>query len=314
MIDKTFLITGATGLIGSRIVNRLCDLGAFVKILSRDPGKADNLFKRQYTVQEFDWSSYDNPLKLRELIEDSDAIINLAGSNVAGKRWSKEYKKDIYNSRIEITKLIVNTLKICKKKPECLINASGAGYYGFCGDELLYEDSPPGNDFLARLCRDWETEAMKAVQSDVRVVTVRTGIVLDKSDGALKEFLTPFKFHFGAYQGKGDQWLSWIHIDDITELYIYVMLNLNIFGAVNGVSKEPVTNKNFTEILGKVLNKNIILPVPGFVLKLVVGEFAENLLTGQKISSQKISDAGFKFNYPMLKEALENLLVQDISK
>ena len=128
MIDKTFLITGATGLIGSRIVNRLCDLGAFVKILSRNPGKADNLFKRQYTVQEFDWSSYDNPIKLRELIEDSDAIINLAGSNVAGKRWSKEYKKDIYNSRIEITKLLVNAIKICKKKPECLINASGAGY------------------------------------------------------------------------------------------------------------------------------------------------------------------------------------------
>ena len=314
MIDKTILITGATGLIGSRIVNKLCDLGAFVRILSRNPGKADNLFKRQYTVQEFDWSTYDDPLKLRELIEESDAIINLAGSNVAGKRWSKEYKKDIYNSRIEITKLIVNTIKICKKKPECLINASGVGYYGFCGDELLHENSPPGDDFLARLCRDWETEAMKAVQFDVRVVTVRTGIVLDKNDGALKEFLAPFKFHFGAYQGKGDQWLSWIHIDDITELYIYVMSNLNIFGAVNGVSQEAVTNKKFTEILGTVLNKNIILPVPGFVLKLVVGEFADNLITGQKVSSQKISDAGFKFKYPMLKDALENLLVQDNSK
>jgi len=140
MIDKTILITGATGLIGSRIVNRLCDLGAFVKILSRNPGKADNLFKRQYTVQEYDWSTYDDPLKLRELIEDSDAIINLAGSNVAGKRWSKEYKKDIYNSRIEITKLIVNTIKICRRKPGCLINASCVGYYGFCGDELLTED------------------------------------------------------------------------------------------------------------------------------------------------------------------------------
>ncbi len=314
MIDKTILITGATGLIGSRIVNRLCDLGALVKILSRKPGKADKLFKRQYTVQEFDWSTYDDPYKLRELIEDSDAIINLAGSNVAGKRWSKEYKKDIYNSRIEITRLLVNAIKICKKKPLCLINASGVGYYGFCGDELLNEDSVPGDDFLAKLCRNWEREAMNAVQYDVRVVTVRTGIVLDNNGGALKEFLAPFKFHFGAYQGKGDQWLSWIHIDDITELYIYAMTNESLLGALNGVSPEPVTNKKFTEILGGVLKKNIILPVPGLLLKLVIGEFANNLLTGQKVSSQKISDAGFIFNYPTLKGALENLLVQDNSK
>ena len=313
MIDKTILITGATGLIGSRIANRLCEMGALVKILSRNPGKADNLFKRQYTVQEYDWSTYDDPTKLRELIEDSDAIINLAGSNVAGKRWSEEYKKEIYNSRIEITRLIVNTIKICSKKPECLINASGVGYYGFCGDETLTEDSVPGDDFLAKLCRNWENEAMKAVQYDVRVVTVRTGIVLEKNGGALKEFLTPFKFHFGAYQGSGNQWFSWIHIDDITDLYLFAMSNENLIGAVNGVSPDVVTNKKFTEVLGSILNKNIVLPVPGFILKLVVGEFANNLITGQKVSSQKILDAGFKFKFPLLKSALENLLFPDIS-
>lgn len=313
MIDKTILITGATGLIGSRIANRLCEMGALVKILSRNPGKADNLFKRQYTVQEYDWSTYDDPNKLRELIEDSDAIINLAGSNVADKRWSEEYKKEIYNSRIEITRLIVNTIKICSKKPECLINASGVGYYGFCGDETLTEDSVPGDDFLAKLCRNWENEAMKAVQYDVRVVTVRTGIVLDKNGGALKEFLAPFKFHFGAYQGSGNQWFSWIHIDDITDLYLFAMSNESLLGAVNGVSPDVVTNKKFTEVLGSILNKNIVLPVPGFILKLVVGEFANNLITGQKVSSQKILDAGFKFKFPLLKSALENLLFPDIS-
>lgn len=314
MIDKTILITGATGVIGSRLVKKLCEAGALVKILSRNPGKADNLFKRQYTVQEFDWSTYDDPHKLRDLIEESDAIINLAGSNVADKRWSKEYKKDIYNSRIEITKLLVNTIKICRKKPECLINASGVGYYGFHGNEILTEDNVPGDDFLAKLCRDWESEAMKAVHYNVRVVTIRTGIVLDKNGGALKEFLKPFDFFVGAYQGSGNQWLPWIHIDDITDLYLFVMSNEKILGAVNGVSPESVTNKEFTEILGRILNKNIILPVPGFILKLVVGEFANNLITGQKVSPQKIIDAGFNFNYPMLKEALENLLIAEIKK
>ncbi len=314
MIDKTILITGATGVIGSRLVKRLCEQGAFVKILSRSPVNADKIFKRQYTVQEFDWSKYDDPHKLRELIEESDAIINLAGANVADKRWSKEYKKEIYNSRIEITKLLVKTIKICSKRPECLINASGVGYYGFRGDEILTEDSEPGEDFLAKLCRDWESEAMKAVQYNVRVVTIRTGIVLDNQGGALKEFLKPFKFYIGAYQGSGRQWLSWIHIDDIIDLYLFAMLNKNMLGAVNGVSPESVTNKEFTEILGRVLNKNIILPVPGFILKLVVGEFANNLITGQKVSPQKILDAGFKFKFPLLKEALENLLNQKINK
>ncbi|HMS33508.1 MAG TPA: TIGR01777 family oxidoreductase [Ignavibacteria bacterium] len=311
MIDKTILITGATGVIGSRLVKRLCELGAFVKILSRSPVNADKIFKRQYTVQEFDWSKYDDPNKLRDLIEESDAIINLAGANVADKRWSVEYKKEIYNSRIEITKLLVKAIKICSKRPEFLINASGVGYYGFRGDEILTEDSEPGEDFLAKLCRDWESEAMKAVQFNVRVVTIRTGIVLDNKGGALEEFLKPFKFYIGAYQGTGRQWLSWIHIDDIIDLYLFAMSNSNMLGAVNGVSPESVTNKEFTEILGRVLNKNIILPVPGIILKLVVGEFANNLITGQKVSPQKIMNAGFKFKFPLLKEALENLLIQE---
>lgn len=309
MIDKTVLITGATGLIGSRVVKRLCEMGAFVKIISRIPGKAEKHFKRQYTIQEYIWSKYDDPNKLRELIEESDAIINLAGSNVADKRWSVDYKKEIYNSRIEITKLIVNSIELCKKRPECLINSSGVGYYGFCGDELLTEDSVPGNDFLAKLCRDWESEAMKAVQRNVRVVTIRTGLVLDKKGGALKEFLKTYKFYFGSYMGSGRQWLPWIHIDDIADLFLFAMLDEKLLGAVNGVAPDAVTNRGFTEILGKVLNKNFLIPVPGIIFKAALGEFAINLLTGQKVSAQKILDAGFKFKFPGLKDALENLLI-----
>ncbi|MBK8550317.1 MAG: TIGR01777 family protein [Ignavibacteria bacterium] len=308
MIDRTILITGATGLIGTWIVNKLCESGASVKIISRNPGKAEKLFKRDYTVQEFDWSNFNDPYKLRDLVEDSDTIINLAGSNVAGKRWSDEYKKEIYNSRIETTKLLVDTIKVCKKRPECLINASGVGIYGFRGDEKINEESDTGNDFLANLCRDWENEANKATQFDVRVVTVRTGIVLDKTGGALKEFLSPFKFKFGAYQGSGNQWMSWIHIDDIVRLYIYSIENRNLSGAVNGTSPFPLTNKDFTKTLGEILNIKIILPVPEFILRIVIGEFAKNLTTGQRVYPQKALDSGFKFGFPELKSALTDLL------
>lgn len=308
MTDKTILITGATGLIGVRMVNVLCEAGAYVKILSRSPGKAVSLFKQQYAVQEFDWSTYDDPNKLRDLIEDSDVIINLAGANVSGKRWSESYKKEIYDSRIGTTKLIVDSIGLCSKKPECLINASGVGVYGFCGDEVITEDSETGKDFLAKLCADWESEAMKAALFNVRVVTMRTGIVLDKNGGALKEFLTPFKFHFGAYQGSGNQWLSWVHIDDIVRLYIYAIDNKYLSGAVNGTSPFPVTNREFVKTLSEILNIKIILPVPEFILRIVIGEFAKNLTTGQRVYPQKVLDAGFKFGFPELKSALLDLL------
>jgi len=308
---KKILITGATGMIGRKLVKELVKQGALVKILTTDPEKAKEIFRKEYAKEIYRFANYDDPSVLYKLLEDVDSIINLAGANVAGKRWTDEYKKEIYDSRIDNTKLIVDALGYCQKTPECLINASGVGYYGFCGDEILNEDSPSGMDFLARVCRDWEGEALKAVELGVRVVNIRTGIVLDNNEGALKEMLTPFKFKIGAYQGNGKQWFSWIHIDDIIRLYIYALQNNKIYGSVNGSTPNPVSNRKFIETLAGIKNVKIVLPVPEFVLKIAVGEFAKNLCTGQRVEPEIAISKGFKFNFPELKPALENILTSN---
>lgn len=310
-MNKKILITGATGLIGRKLVTELCRQGAFVRILTTNTDKAKIIFEKQYTVQAFEWKKHDDPLTLTELIEDSDVIINLAGANLGNQRWTSEYMEEIYNSRIEITKLLVQTIRISKKKPNCLVNASAVGIYGFSGNQMLTEDASLGDDYLAKLCRDWETEAMKAIEYNVRVVTIRTGIVLEKNEGALKEFLTPFKFFAGVYQGNGKQSVSWIHIDDILALYLFVIENTNLFGAVNGCAPLPVTNKQFIKTIGKILNKKILLPVPGFILRIVVGKFSKNLLTGQYVYPKKVLDEGFVFKYPDLESALKDLLKKE---
>lgn len=307
-MNKIIVITGATGMIGRRIVNELCKQGAYVKIITANKAKANLLFKNLLTVEAFSVSEYFNPKKLSGIIEDTDAIINLAGANVGEKRWSDKFKNELYESRINITKSIVESIKLCNKKPGCLINASGVGIYGFSGDEIITEDSGFGNDFLAKLCIDWEEEARKADNYNVRVVIIRTGIVLDKNDGALKKLITPFKFFLGGHQGTGKQWFSWIHIDDIVNFYIFALENNNLTGALNGTSPNPVTNGDLAEAIGNILHRPGIFHVPGFMLKLAVGEFAENLLTGQRVYPEKAIESGFEFKFPLLKTALENIL------
>lgn len=306
---KKILITGATGMIGKRLVKELIKQGALVKILTTNPENAKKIFRNEYAKEIYNWANYDEPTVLYKLLEDVDSIINLAGTNVAGKRWSDEFKQEIYNSRVENTKLFVDALALCKNRPESFINASGVGYYGFCGDEKLNENSDPGNDFLAKVCRDWEKEALKAANYGLRVVNIRTGIVLDKEQGAMKEMLAPFKFKIGVYQGNGKQWFSWIHIDDVIRLYIFALQNPEINGAVNGSSTDPVSNKRFIETIAAILKVKIIVPVPEFVLKIVIGEFAKNLCTGQRVDPEVAVKNGFKFDFPELIPALENLLI-----
>lgn len=307
-MTKKILITGATGMIGKRIVSELCLKGAFVRILTSDKKKAKSVFQKNYTVQPLEWKNFSEPLTLSEIIDDSDAIINLAGANVGYKRWTDSYMKEIYDSRIETTKLLVQSIKLSRKKPECLISASAVGYYGFAGDNVLNEDSGAGDDFLAELCREWEAEAMKAIQSHIRVVIIRGGIVLDKNEGALKELLSPFKFSVGVYQGKGNQWMSWIHINDIVNIYLFALENAYLRGAVNACSPAPVTNKQLISSIAKILKVKIILPVPAFILKIIAGKFAENLLTGQKVFPRKLTMESYSFQYPELNGALNNLL------
>jgi len=307
-MKKRILITGGTGLIGKRIVSELCSQGAFVKILTRDISKVKSMFPKNFTIEAYNLDDYKTPLLLKKIIEETDVIINLAGANVGEKRWTEEFKSEIYNSRIDITKLLVDAVKLSENKPECFITSIGVGIYGFRGDEIINEESESGDDFLANVCFDWEAEAMKASEYGVRVVSLRTGIVLDKNEGALPKLLMPFKFFIGAYQGDGKQWFSWIHIDDIVNMLLFIIENKNISGAINGTSPEPVTNKKLAEEIGKIKNTKLLIPVPSVILKIAVGEFAENLLTGQKVIPVKAVKNGFEYKYPVLKEALLDLI------
>ena len=307
-MSKKIFITGGTGFMGKHIIKKLIERGDSVFILTRNPDKVKALYGNESKVEAINSNEIKSPEQLSKVFEETDVIINLAGANVGDKRWTKEYKEEIYNSRIETTKLIVESIKLCKNKPELLISASGVGIYGFCGEEKINEESDLGKDFLAKVCTDWENEAVKAEESGVRVALIRTGIVLGKNEGALKELMLPFKFFIGAYQGNGKQWLSWIHIEDIVNLYLFVIDNIYLNGAINGTSPNPVRNKEFIETISKFKKTFFIAPVPGFIMKLIAGEFAENLLTGQKVYPEKAIDSGYAFKYSDLNSALKNLL------
>ena len=306
-MKKKILITGGTGLIGRKIVNELCIQGAFVKILTRNVKKARVLFSNSYALEFLDSKKYDDPLILKSVIEETDAVINLAGMNVGDRRWNEAFKEEIYSSRINTTKLLVDSIKLSQNKPDSFISASGVGVYGDKKDERINEDSLTGNDFLADVCVDWENEALKAADLGVRVVILRTGIVLDKNDGALPELIMPFKFYIGAYQGNGRQWFSWIHKDDIVQIYLLALENTKIEGIVNAVSPDPVTNKSFIKSVSEFKKTLFLIPVPAFVMKIVVGEFAWNLLTGQKVFPDKLVKVGYNFKFPDLNSALSDL-------
>jgi uncharacterized protein (TIGR01777 family) len=308
-MNKKILIAGGTGMIGKKLVAELCSQGAYIRILSRDSKKANKYFHEYLTAEAIDIKNYGEPSLLKKITEDTDIVINLAGANVGDKKWTNEYKEEIYNSRIKMTSLIVKSVKLSENKPECLINASGTGIYGFRGDEIINEESSHGGDFLAGVCTDWEKEAYKAAESNVRVVTLRTGIVLDKKEGALSELLMPFRFYTNAYQGNGKQWFPWIHIDDIVKSYIFAATNTAISGAVNAVSPDTVTARQFSDMISKFKKTFITLPVPKFILKIAAGEFAENLVTGQRVIPKKLLRYGFEFKYPNLFNAMEELLL-----
>ncbi len=305
---KRILITGATGMIGKPLTRKLCNEGAYVKILTGNAKAARSMFEKHFSLEAFNYDNYESPDLLSKLLSDVDVVINLAGANVGAKRWSTEYKDEIYNSRINLTRRLVHAIKHSDSPPSCLISASGVGYYGDKGDEILTEDSSTGNDFLAHVCRDWEREAMYAKDSGARVVIVRTGIVLDKSEGALPKLLIPFRFLFGSYQGSGNQWLSWIHLHDLVNLYVYAIDNEALKGPVNATAPDPVRNKDLIKEAAKILHRKLIIPAPAFALRIALGEFADSLLTGQRAIPEKAMDEGFEFIYPDIRKALADLL------
>ena len=297
---------GASGLIGKHLSLLLAESGYSVIGLVRTPQKAA-LAVQNRNIKFIKWDIKMNPSAVSSFIDGCECVINLAGSSVGGKRWNEEVKKELYDSRIDSTRQLVNAIELSSQKPKTFINACGVGIYGFRGDKDITEKSSFGSDFLAKLCIDWEKEAFKA-EKNCRVISMRTGVVLDKNEGALKELSAPFKFFVGGWLGNGQQWFPWIHVKDITEIYKFCIENENVTGAINADSPDIVRNKEFCKELAKVMHRPCLFPVPAFALKLFVGEFAEILLHGQKVIPQYLENLNFPFRFKKLNSALKDLL------
>lgn len=304
-MSKRIVVTGATGLIGRKLVNALINRGDEVIVFSRDAEKANSVFPKAVECVEWD---YQKPDFWKSRLEETDVVIHLAGINLFAKRWNDDFKKAVLESREVSTRNLVEAIKSCTNKPEVFISASGIGYYGDSGDNIITEESPTGNDFLADVCIVWESESTKVEEAGIRSVQIRTGLVLSTEDGALKQMLPPFKYFIGGPLGNGKQWASWLHIDDIVNIYTHAIDCTELTGAVNAASPNPVRMKEFAKTLGKVMRRPSLFFVPKFVLKIVVGEAAEVVIASQKIAVKKIIRSGYKFKFEKLEDALKNLL------
>jgi uncharacterized protein (TIGR01777 family) len=298
------LVTGATGFVGKRLLAKL----ERPVVLSRDGAKAEKSLA-DFGVKAFSWNVQAEPPP-QAAFDGIDAVIHLAGDPVAEGRWTAAKKARIRDSRIIGTRNLVATLAALNHKPSVLVSASAIGYYGSRGDELLDERSSAGNDFLAEVCAGWEREALAAADLGVRVAIVRIGIVLGEKGGALAKMLTPFKLGLGSPLGSGRQYMSWVHIDDLVNEFLFAAREQHVHGPLNGVAPNPVTNREFTKTLGKVLQRPTFMPaVPGFALKTMLGDFGEVLLASQRVQPKAAEAAGFTFRNRDLEPTLRLVLM-----
>jgi len=297
-------ITGGTGFVGTSLAQKLAQEGHEVTVLTRS-------LKGQPAALQGGAYVEGDPTKKgpwQEKVAEQDVVINLAGASIF-KRWNDEAKKLIWDSRIQTTKNLVEALLARKDKETHLFSTSAVGYYGFHEDELLDESSPSGEGFLAALSREWESAAVKTKDSGVHVTVMRFGIVLGRRGGALQQMIPAFKWWMGSPLGSGNQWFSWIHEQDLVDIFLYLIKQKKITGAVNCTAPNPVTNRELTQVLGEVLAKPTFMPaVPGFLMSLILGEFGSVLLKGQRVVPKRLLDSGFRFSFPDLRSALTDLL------
>lgn len=290
-------LTGASGFLGTRLIQKLKSAGHKVHVLGRRPVQG-------LPFSHWDAASSEPPA---ESLATADAIIHLAGEPVS-QRWTPEAKQKIRSSRIEGTRNLVHALSTLSRRPSVLVSASAIGIYGSRGDELLTESSSPGDGFLADITKQWEFESGLAESLGIRVAHVRIGVVLGREGGALAKMLPPFKVGMGGKLGSGKQWMSWIHVDDLVDLLLFAMQQKSARGPLNGTAPNPVTNAEFTKELAAVLHRPAIIPVPGFALKMLFGEMAGVVLASERVLPKATEAAGFQFQHPHLREALQNLL------
>lgn len=304
-MPKKIIITGATGLIGKKISEILINRGDELIIFTQSPEKAKSIVPG---AKEYIKWNFNKPDEWKEKVNGVDSIIHLAGENVMGKRWTDDYKLKILKSRTVSTNNLISAVSQAEQKPKSFICSSASGYYPYSSWEEFTEDSKPGKHFLAEVTKQWENETAKADDLGVRRVNIRTGVVLDKNEGALAKMLPVFKMFIGGPLGNGKQWFPWIHINDTAGIYIFALDNEYVKGPLNAVSPEIINMKSFCKNLGKVLNRPSIFYVPSFILRIVLGEGAEAVIKGSKIKPQKTLGFGYKFQFEKSIDALNNII------
>lgn len=290
------LIAGGTGFVGRALVDALVKRGDSVSVMSRSPGSV------KAAAGSVSGIGYDAD------VEGFDAVVNLAGAGIADKRWTVSRKTELLSSRTGPTSRLAKSLADSRSKAAVFVNASAVGFYGSRGDEELDEKSKVGTGFLPEICTQWEGATKSASDAGIRTVLLRIGIVLEKDGGALKKMVTPFKLFVGGRLGSGKQWMSWIHRDDVVGLILHSIDNPAVSGPVNATAPNPATNADFSRILAKTLGRPCLFPVPGFVLKLMLGEMSELLLEGQKVHPTAALATGYSFHHPDLRGALTAIL------
>jgi uncharacterized protein len=303
MTMRVFM-TGGTGFVGRTLTKKLTERGYGVTLLTRSIKHPESLppgasFVEGDPARKGAWMEH---------VSEHEIIINLAGASIFD-RWTKKHKKTIRDSRVLTTRNLVGALSGREGKETVFLSTSAVGYYGFCGDEELQENSAPGSDFLASVTREWESTALETEKLGVRVLLCRFGIVLGAGGGALAELLPFFKKGLGSPLGSGKQWISWIHEQDLVAIYLFLIERKGETGPINCTAPNPVTNKELTKALGEALEKPTFMPaVPGFLIKLKMGEVGSVLLNGQKVLPKRLLDMGFDFRFPGIREALKDIL------
>ena len=284
------LVTGGTGFIGRAVCHALRGAGHAVTIVSRDSGHGSD--------DAIGWDA------VGQGVAAADALVNLAGEPIAGGRWGPARKEAILQSRVGVTRALVDAAGLAARRPRVLVSASAVGYYGARDDEPVDEMAGPGSGFLAEVCQAWEREASRAEAFGLRLVRLRLGMVLAGDGGALARMLPPFRAFIGGPLGNGQQWISWIHRGDVTGLVLEALVNEGYRGAVNATAPEPVRNRDFTAALGRVLVRPAAIPVPAVVLRLALGEMADMLITGQRVLPRAAERLGYRWQYPEILGAL----------
>jgi len=294
----TIVLAGGSGFLGRKLATRLRTAGHRTLTLTRRSARGPD---------DVQWAPDGTPEQLAPHLEGVEAVVNLAGEAIADGRWTEAKKDAIRRSRVQATRTLARAVAACARPPRAFISASGVGYYGPRGDETITESREPGSDFLARVCVEWEHEARAVESPQTRLAIVRTGLVLDRDEGALAKMLPPFRLGLGATLGTGEQYMPWIHVDDWTAMAEWLIANDRVAGAFNACAPAPVTNRTFTKTLAGVLRRPALLHIPAVALRIGLGELSTALLTGQRALPAHAEQQGFRFTYRALDPALRSL-------